>query len=76
MVQRMKKAGLLNRVLVSQDAGWFHVGEPGGGLFRPYLSLFDQFVPALKNAGFSENDLEQILVLNPAKAFRLRKKLI
>ena len=25
----------LDRVLVSQDAGWYHVGEPAGGEYRP-----------------------------------------
>src|SRR4029453_8387301 len=28
LVRRMKTEGLLGRVLVSHDAGWFHVGEP------------------------------------------------
>ena len=31
MVLHMRAEGLLGRVLVSQDAGWFHVGEPNGG---------------------------------------------
>ena len=31
LVQHMKTQGLLDRVLVSHDAGWYRVGEPGGG---------------------------------------------
>jgi phosphotriesterase-related protein len=28
LVVNMKKANLLNHVLLSHDAGWYHVGEP------------------------------------------------
>ena len=35
-VRFLAAKGLLNRTLVSQDAGWYHVGEPGGGEFRGY----------------------------------------
>ncbi len=54
LVQRMKAEGLLDHVLVSHDAGWYHVGEAGGGQFRPYTTLFTDFVPGMKSAGFSE----------------------
>jgi predicted metal-dependent phosphotriesterase family hydrolase len=33
-VRTMKSTGLLGRVLLSQDAGWYHVGEPKGGTFH------------------------------------------
>ncbi|HSK11271.1 MAG TPA: hypothetical protein VK911_16930, partial [Vicinamibacterales bacterium] len=32
-VDGLKQRGVLNRVLVSHDAGWFKPGEPGGGSF-------------------------------------------
>ena len=35
-VRFMAAKGLLNRTLLSQDSGWYHVGEPGGGDFRGY----------------------------------------
>ena len=31
--------GLGRRTLVSQDSGWYHVGEAGGGEFRGYTYL-------------------------------------
>ena len=68
LVQRMKTEKLLERVLVSHDAGWYHVGEPGGGQFRPYTTLFTDFVPGMKSAGFSEMDVRQVLVENPRRA--------
>jgi phosphotriesterase-related protein len=64
----------LDRVLVSQDAGWYHVGEPGGGAYRPYTFLFDAFLPALRRAGLGEDDVEQLMVRNPAQAFTARQR--
>ena len=64
----------LDRVLVSQDAGWYHVGEPGGGTYRPYTFLFDAFVPALRARGLGEADIRALLVENPARAFAIRRR--
>jgi phosphotriesterase-related protein len=62
----------LDRVLVSQDAGWYHVGEAGGGTYRPHTFLFDAFVPALRARGLGEPDVRRLLVDNPAEAFAIR----
>jgi phosphotriesterase-related protein len=68
----MRDHGVLDRTLISQDAGWYHVGEPGGGTFRPYDTLFTEFVPALMTAGFTGAEVRQLLVMNPADAFAVR----
>lgn len=68
LVRQMQNAGLLPHVLVSHDAGWYRVGEPGGGEFRPYDTLFTTFLPALRSAGFGEADVRQLLVANPRRA--------
>ena len=68
LVLAMRKAGRLDRVLVSHDAGWYHVGEPGGGEFRGFDTLFTAFVPALKAAGLGETEIRQLLVENPRRA--------
>jgi len=67
-VRFMAEAGLLRRTLVSQDAGWYHPGEPGGGDYRGYTLLFTQFVPKLRASGFSQQEIDQLLVRNPAAA--------
>jgi phosphotriesterase-related protein len=72
LVLAMQKAGWLDRVLVSHDAGWYRVGEPGGGEFRPFDTLFTAFVPALKTAGLSDADVNRLLVENPRRALTPR----
>jgi phosphotriesterase-related protein len=65
LVLHMRAEGLMGRVLVSHDAGWYHVGEPNGGEFRPFTTLFDQFLPLLRRAGLSGAEERQLIVNNP-----------
>ena len=67
----MKEAKLLARVLASQDSGWYNVGDPGGGKFNHYNTVFTDFIPALKKSGFSQKEIDGIFVSNPAKAFTI-----
>jgi phosphotriesterase-related protein len=67
-VAHMKSERLLDRVLVSHDAGWYHVGEPNGGSFRPFTTMFTAFVPALKAKGLTDAEVRQLLVDNPRRA--------
>lgn len=76
LVGRMKAEGLLGHVLVSHDAGWYRVGEPGGGEFRPYDTVFTEFIPALKASGFGDADIRQLLVDNPRRALNRRSKVL
>jgi phosphotriesterase-related protein len=72
---RMKAARLLNRVLISHDAGWYKPGEPQGD-FKGYTKIFTELIPKLKKQGFSRRDIDQLLVTNPAEAMsvQVRKK--
>jgi phosphotriesterase-related protein len=72
LVKHMIARGYLHRALLSHDAGWYHVGEPGGGSFRDYTYLFTDFVRALETAGVTKDQIEQILVRNPAEALGVR----
>lgn len=71
LVVAMKEAGCLDRVLVSHDAGWYHVGEPGGGAYRGYETLCEAFLPALARAGLGQEEITLITEINPAKALAL-----
>ena len=74
-VKALRDAGLLNRVLVSCDAGWYRVGEPQGGTYRSHAVLLERFVPELQQQGLSEEEVNQLLVTNPAAAFTVRIRL-
>jgi phosphotriesterase-related protein len=49
-VRFMAGKELLGRVLISQDSGWYRVGQPGGGDFRPYTHIYTEFLPRLDTA--------------------------
>jgi phosphotriesterase-related protein len=68
LLKNMVGNGLLERVLISQDAGWYHVGEPEGGNYRPYTFLFEQFVPMLRESAFSPQQIRTLLLDNPRTA--------
>ena len=68
--------GLLDRVLVSQDAGWYHVGEAKGGEYRAHTTLFDAFLPALRARGLGDAVVRRLLVDNPARAFAPRRRVL
>ena len=68
----MKKEGLLEKVLVSQDSGWYYVGEVNGGNFNSYSYIITGFIPALKKTGFTQAEIDQLFITNPAKALAIR----
>jgi phosphotriesterase-related protein len=63
-VEFMAGKGLLGRTLISQDAGWYHVAEPGGGAYRGYTYIYTDFLPRLDPAW-----ARQLMSTNPAQAF-------
>jgi phosphotriesterase-related protein len=63
-VRFMAEKGLLGRTLVSQDAGWYHVGEPGGGNYRGYTFVYSDFLPKLEAA-----QVTTLMWDNPRAAF-------
>lgn len=73
-IERLKNEGFLDQILISHDAGWYDVGEPNGGDFRGYTDIFDDLLPVLTDRGFIEEEIEQLLILNPQQAFSLRTR--
>lgn len=71
-IMRLKNEGLLNRVLISHDAGWYKPDEPSGGEFRGYTNIFSELLPRLRQKGFSESDFDTLLIINPAEALSIR----
>jgi phosphotriesterase-related protein len=70
-IYRLKHQKLLHRTLLSHDAGWYKPDEPEG-VFQGYTNIFTDLIPHLKKNGFSEKEIHQLLVKNPADAMGIR----
>jgi phosphotriesterase-related protein len=75
-IDNLKSAGLLNKVLISHDAGWYKPEEKDGGSFIGYSNIFTVLIPLLKRRGITDTDIQQLLVKNPAEAFAIRVRKI
>jgi phosphotriesterase-related protein len=73
LIKFMKAQNLLNKVLISHDAGWYQPGEKNGGKFRHYTTISDKLVPLLLSEGFTNTDIDQLLIQNPAAVFTIKK---
>ncbi len=73
-LERLLEEGFENQVLLSHDAGWYSVGEPGGGEVRPYAFLFTDFLPLLRRRGVSDRTIQTITAVNPSRAFSVERK--
>jgi phosphotriesterase-related protein len=74
IIQHLKKAGHLSKILLSHDAGWFDPAKPNGGEFRGFNVLIDKLVPTLQANGFSNKEIELLLIENPANAFQIKAR--
>ncbi|MEM1509851.1 MAG: hypothetical protein QW291_07815 [Thermofilaceae archaeon] len=63
--------GFEDQLLLSQDAGWYNVGQPKGGTIRGYSFIIKEFIPIFIEKGFSHSLVQKILVNNPARAFQI-----
>ncbi len=68
----LKERNVLHQVLISHDAGWYDVGQPNGGDFRPYTAIFTHLIPELRKNGFTQEDIDTLLVENPKHAYHIR----
>jgi phosphotriesterase-related protein len=65
-------AGYIDHLLLSHDAGWYNPANPNGmpdAGYRGYTALMKEFSPALAARGISDEQIRQITVVNPARAF-------
>lgn len=72
LLLNLKATRQLNHILLSHDAGWYQPGKPNGGKFRPYSELFSSFTLFLLSEGFTREELDQMIIKNPAEAFAVR----
>ena len=64
--------GFEDQILLSQDAGWYNIGEENGGQINPFTHLKAEFLPLAKERGLDDAVIEKITRINPAKAFTCR----
>ena len=64
--------GFEDQILLSQDAGWYNIGEENGGQINPFTRLQAEFLPLAKKRGLDDALIEKITRTNPAKAFICR----
>jgi phosphotriesterase-related protein len=72
MLRNLKEQGFLHRTLLSHDAGWYSPDEDNGGEFRDYTVLLKDFIPLLTQQGWTQKEIQQILVINPRNAFEIK----
>lgn len=71
-ISELKKKNLLNKVLISHDSGWYDPAKPNGGTFNGFTDIFDFLIPALKDEGLTDTDIDLLLVKNPQEAFTIK----
>jgi phosphotriesterase-related protein len=71
-LKKIKSAGYLGHVLLSHDAGWYDPNKPDGGNFHGFTAISEFLIPALIKNGFTEAEINLLLVINPANAFGIK----
>lgn len=69
LIQRALDAGLRDRLLLSQDRGWYDPAQPGGGKPKPFTYLNETFLPLLSDTGVDDTTIDHLVRTNPFSAF-------
>ncbi|MCI3922898.1 hypothetical protein MO973_21985 [Paenibacillus sp. TRM 82003] len=72
LLRLLSDIGAGDRILLSQDTGWFNVGQPGGGEIHPYHRLFTEFLPAAAADGLDPQWLERCVSSHAFEAMSKR----
>jgi len=67
-IKLFKQKHLLDKILLSHDGNGF----PRGGEIRKFEAIFKNLIPEMLKNGFSADDIHQIMVRNPKKAFTIK----
>jgi predicted metal-dependent phosphotriesterase family hydrolase len=68
LLKQLIDCGASERLLLSQDTGWYTVGKEHGGNLRPYHHLFTDFIPYAVENGLDARWLEQCVTRHPFQA--------
>ncbi len=67
-IEAFKKQKLLHKILLSHDGDSF----PMGGEIRKYEAIKDRLIPALLKLGYTAAEINQLMIINPREAFRIK----
>jgi phosphotriesterase-related protein len=72
LLKQLQTFGVSEKILISQDTGWYTVGEHKGGNIRPYHHLLTDFIPYALENGLDASWLKQCITRHPYQAMRKR----
>ncbi|MFW5736865.1 MAG: hypothetical protein ACOCXB_05885 [Halanaerobium sp.] len=67
LIEELIKAGFENQILISTDITRLSHLKANAG--HSYQYLFEKFIPKLKEKSLAQENIERILISNPAKLF-------
>ena len=77
----LRREKLLGRALLSHDHFWSVDGEGEHGTLKlangapnPFQNIFTDLIPDLRASGFTDPEIRQLTIENPAAAFTLRRR--
>ena len=70
-ITTMLDEGFGDRLLMSQDRGWYTIGQPEGGAINPYTYLPQEFLPLLESKGVSREEIHTLTVVNPGRSYAI-----
>ncbi|MDH5474568.1 MAG: phosphotriesterase, partial [Cyclobacteriaceae bacterium] len=65
-----KTNGILDRILISHDAGWYDPQKETQAI-KPFTAIFEKLYPELKSRGFTDDEFNLLISANPSKAFSI-----
>lgn len=65
-----KRNGILDRILISHDAGWYDPQKENQTI-KPYTNIFSKLYQELKSKGFTDDEFKLLISVNPSKAFSI-----
>jgi phosphotriesterase-related protein len=68
-IKRLLDAEYGDQLLLSHDRGWYDPAKPRGGIPKPFTYISEHFLPKLRESGFDEETITQMICINPFKAF-------
>jgi phosphotriesterase-related protein len=74
LIKNMLEKGYGDNLLLSQDAGWYNVGQPKGGNIKSFSYIVKDFIPLMLKSGIDQNTIDKFMITNPALALQVPDK--